>query len=147
MPDHERDGRPLLLSERQKLRGKLTHNVAIERHKVRDPKAVENREQQQRVFGRLAERFSLFDQQTRPLRSRLGFRRGVSFDMDERAYERDLQLDLLATQRGRGGQSRDLSSARVNCAAASTRAERASDRCPALPHKPAAFSISPASVQ
>src|SRR5262249_36608977 len=30
------------------------------------------------------------------------------FDMDERGYERDLKLDLLATQRGRGGQGRDL---------------------------------------
>ena len=37
--------------------------------------------------------------------------------------------------------------ARVSCSAASTSAERASDRCPALPHSPAAFSISPASVQ
>src|ERR1700722_17553159 len=42
-----------------------------------------------------------------PLRGRLGFRRAVSFDMDERGYEGDLQLDLLATQRRRGGQSCD----------------------------------------
>ena len=28
--------------------------------------------------------------------------------MDEWGYERDLKLDLLATQRGRGGQGRDL---------------------------------------
>ena len=83
-------------------------SVAVERHVVRDPEAVEDREQQQRVFGRLSERFSLFDQQTCPLRSRLGFRRGIPFDMDERGYERDLKLDLLATQRGRGGQGRDL---------------------------------------
>ena len=62
---------------------------------VRDPEAVEDREQQQRVFGRLSERFSLFDQQTRPLRSRLGFRRSIAFDMDEWGYERDLKLDLL----------------------------------------------------
>ena len=33
----------------------------------------------------------------------------------------------------------------VNCAAASASAERSSDRCPALPHRLAAFSISPAS--
>ena len=83
-------------------------SVAVERHIVRDPEAVEDREQQQRIFGRLSERFSLFDQQTCPLRSRLGFRRGISFDMHERGYERDLKLDLLATQRGRGGQGRDL---------------------------------------
>ena len=101
-------GRPLLLGERQELRRKLAHHVAIERHNVRDPEAVEDREQQQRVFGRLSERFSLFDQQTCPLHSRLGFRRGIAFDVDERGYERDLKLDLLATQRGRAGQDRDL---------------------------------------
>ena len=95
MPDHERDCRPLLLGERQELRRKLAHLVAIERHIVRDPEAIEDREQQQRVFGRLAERFSLFDQQACPLRSRLGFRRRITFDMDERGYERDLKLDLL----------------------------------------------------
>ena len=70
-------------------------DVAVESHKVRDPKAVEHREQQQRIFGRLSERFSLFDQQTCPLRSGLGFRRGKPFDMDEWGYERDLKLDLL----------------------------------------------------
>ena len=78
MPDHERDCRPLLLGERQELRRKLAHHIAVERHIVRDPEAVEDREQQQRVFGRLSERFSLFDQQTRPLRSRLGFRRSIA---------------------------------------------------------------------
>jgi hypothetical protein len=39
------------------------------------------------------------------------------------------------------------SSARDSCAAASVRAERPNDRRPALPQRPAAFSISPASVQ
>ena len=53
MPDHQRDRRALLLGERQELRRKLAHDVAVERHVVRDPEAVENREQQQRVFGRL----------------------------------------------------------------------------------------------
>ena len=81
MPDHQRDGRPLLLGERQELRRKLAHRVAIERDIVRDPEAVEDREQQQRVFGRLSERFSLLDQQTCPLYSCLGFRRRVPFDM------------------------------------------------------------------
>jgi hypothetical protein len=51
---------------------------------------------------------SLFDQQTCVLHGRLGFRRSVPFDMHEWGYERDLQLDLLATQRGSGGQSRNL---------------------------------------
>ena len=106
--DHQRGRRSLLLGERQELRRKLAHHVAIECHKVRGPEAVEDREQQQRVFGRFPESFGLFDQQTCPLRSRLGFRRSIPFDMDERGYERDLKLDLLATQRRRGGQGRDL---------------------------------------
>ena len=84
------------------------HDIAIECHIVRDPEAVEDREQQQRVFGRLSQRFSLLDQQTCLLRSRLGFGGGIAFDMDEWGYERDLKLDLLATQRRRAGQGRDL---------------------------------------
>ena len=32
----------------------------------------------------------------------------MPFDMHERGYERHLKLDLLAAQRGRGGQSRHL---------------------------------------
>ena len=67
-----------------------------------------DREQQQRVFRRLPERLGLFDQQTCPFCSRLSFRRGVPFDMHDWGYERDLKLDLLATQRRRRGQSRDL---------------------------------------
>ena len=54
MPDHERDRRSLLLGKRQELRRKLAHHVAVERHVVRDPEAVEDREQQQRIFGRLS---------------------------------------------------------------------------------------------
>jgi hypothetical protein len=35
---------PLFLGERQELRRKLVHHVAVERHIVRDPEAVEDRE-------------------------------------------------------------------------------------------------------
>jgi hypothetical protein len=45
MPDHERDGRPLLLGERQELRRKAAHGIAVERYIIRDPKTVENRKQ------------------------------------------------------------------------------------------------------
>jgi hypothetical protein len=45
---------------------------------------------------------------SRSLYSRLGFRCGVPFDVHERGYKRDLELDLLATPRGTAGQSRDL---------------------------------------
>ena len=108
MPDHYWNGRPLLLRERQELRSEFTQHVAIERHVVCDPEAVENREQQQRVVWRLSKHLCLFNQQTCPLRSRLGLLSSTPFDMDERGYERDLKLNLLATQRGRGGQGRDL---------------------------------------
>src|SRR5258706_13923980 len=43
-----------------------------------------------------------------PLPSRLGLRRGVPFDMHKWGYECDLKLDLLATQRGSGGQRLSL---------------------------------------
>jgi hypothetical protein len=46
MPHHEWPRRFLLNCEDQELDSKLTHHVAVERYKVRDPKAVENREQQ-----------------------------------------------------------------------------------------------------
>ena len=86
MPDHERDGRPFLLGERQELRRKLKRSIAVERHVVRDPEAVEDREQQQWIFGSLSERFSLFDQQTGAFHSRPGFRRGIPFDVEEWGY-------------------------------------------------------------
>jgi hypothetical protein len=54
MRNHERDRGLLLLGERQELRRKLTHHVTIERQKVRDLEAVEDREQNQRVFERLS---------------------------------------------------------------------------------------------
>ena len=38
-----------------------------------------------------------------PFYGRLGFRGSIAFDMHKRGYERDLELDLFATQRGSGG--------------------------------------------
>jgi hypothetical protein len=76
----------LLSSERQELGGKLAHYVALKRHIIRHPEPVEHREQQQGIFGRLSERFSLFDQQTCPLHGRLGFRSGIAFDREEWGY-------------------------------------------------------------
>ena len=58
MPDHERDGRPLLLGKGQELRRKIAKSVAIKCNIVRGPEAVEDREQHQRVFRRFSERFS-----------------------------------------------------------------------------------------
>ena len=108
MPDHEWDCRPFFLGEGQELPRELAQHVAVERHIVCDPKAVEHREQQRRVFRRLSERFSLFDEQTCALRSHLSFLCSITFDMHESVDERDLKLDLLTAQRGRGRQGRDL---------------------------------------
>ena len=82
MSDHRAGPSPHAFRQGQELRCKLARHVAIECHKVRDAKAIEDGEQQQRVFGRFSKRFSLFDQQTRPLHSRLGFWRSIAFDMD-----------------------------------------------------------------
>ena len=152
-PTQESDARspaePRLFVSRQAPRtgGEIARDIAIECHDVCGPETVEDREQQQRVFGRLSERFSLFEQQTRPLHGRFGFRRSPSFDVDERVDECDLKLDLLRRSAGVLGKVAIWSRARVNCSTASTSAERCSDRCPALPHRPTAFSICPASVQ
>ena len=54
--NHQWNGRPLVLCECQELRREVTTDIAVERDIVRDPKAVENREQQERVFGRLPQR-------------------------------------------------------------------------------------------
>ena len=136
-----------LLGQCENLCRKVAHHVAVERDQARDPEAVEDREQQQWIFGRFSERFGLFDQQTSPFRSRLGFRSGKSFEMNEWGYERDLELDLLATKRGSGGQLAIWPSARLSCSAASSSAERSSDRCPALAHHSMATSVRPAWVK
>jgi len=68
----------------------------------------EDGEQQQRVFRALSERFRLFNQEACLLQCFLSFGRSIAFDVHERGYERDLKLNLLATQRWRRGQGRDL---------------------------------------
>ena len=82
MPDHNRRCRSLLLRERKELRRKRACSVAIEGDKLLYEEAVEDGVQQERVFGRLSQCFRLFDQQTCPLRSRLGFRSSIPFDME-----------------------------------------------------------------
>ena len=108
MSNHERDCRPLLLRERQELRREIATDIAIGCQIVRCPEGPEDREQQQRVFGRLSQRFGLLDQQTCPFDSRPGFGGGTPFDMHEWGYECDLNFDLLAAQRRRAWQGRDL---------------------------------------
>ena len=45
MPKHQRSRRALLFCEGQELDRKLTHHVAVEGYKVRDPNAVKNGKQ------------------------------------------------------------------------------------------------------
>src|SRR6516225_2311013 len=108
MPDHERDGRALLLGERKEMICQIAADIAVKNYIVRSPETIEDQEQQQWIVGRLSESFSLFDQELRPFHSRLSFWCPIPFDMHERIYERDLNPNLLATQRGSGGQSRNL---------------------------------------
>src|ERR1700746_866247 len=103
MPAHERDLASLFLGKRQELGGALARYIAVERCNARVKQSVESRKQQQRILGRLAECFRLVDQQTRPLRDCLGFRRSLPFDMLEWVYQRNLKLDLFATKRWRAG--------------------------------------------
>ena len=62
MSDHERSRCSLFRRHSQELPRETTADVSIERDKVRDPKTVEDRKQQQRIFWRLSEHFRLFDQ-------------------------------------------------------------------------------------
>ena len=51
MAVHQRYCRPLLRRKRQELRRKLAHGIAVKRNMAHDPHAIEDREQQQRIFG------------------------------------------------------------------------------------------------
>jgi hypothetical protein len=62
MSYHERDCRFLFLRKRQEPRRKLFGAITVKRYEARGPMAVKNREQQQRIFGRLSERICLLDQ-------------------------------------------------------------------------------------
>src|SRR6516165_9999460 len=108
MPGRKRDPSSLFLGKRQVLCGALARYVAVERYNVRASQTEESHKRQQRILGRLPECFSLFDQQTCPLRGRLGFRRGMPFDMLKWVYECKLKANLFATKRRRAGQGRDL---------------------------------------
>ena len=148
MPDHEGSGRVLLLGKLQELRRKLAHHVAVEADKVRNPKTVQHREQEQWIFRGFAKRFGLRDNEARLIEGRFRLARRKALGVHKGVGEGDLKLDLLAAPRRRArAMSQDWSRARLRCSTASTNAERSSSRCPALPHKAAALSISPASAQ
>ena len=55
MPDHERNGRALLLGKRKELRREVATSVAIECHKICSKETVEDGVKKERVFGGFAE--------------------------------------------------------------------------------------------
>lgn len=107
MTDHLRDRGALGLGKGVKLLGKLARDVALERHPVADPKAVEHGKQQQRIVDRLAEPFRLLDQPACLLERRFGRRRGMALRVDQCIGKIDLQLDALAAKRRRCWHRRD----------------------------------------
>ena len=50
----------------------------------------------------------MFNQQLCPFHGSRGFLRSIAFDMEQWSYERDLKPDLIATQRRRARQARNL---------------------------------------
>src|SRR5689334_14823295 len=87
----------------------LARHIAAKPGNVRLPQTVESRKQQQRILGRLTKRFSFFDQQKSPFRGSPGFWGGLSFDILERVYQRNLKLDFFTAKRRLAGQRRNLS--------------------------------------
>ena len=92
---------PCCSASARKLRGKLAMYVATRCKSTGDPSAIEDREQQQRVFRWFAECFSLFDQETCSLFGGHSFWRGISFYVNEWRYEAGLKLDLFPAERWR----------------------------------------------
>src|SRR6516165_966389 len=97
MRDHEWDWLPLFFSQRHELSCQIEHHLAIDLNECCGPDPVKDEKQQQRVFRGLSQCFSLFDQLARTLHCSLGFRSTIAFHVQERRYERDLELDFFAT--------------------------------------------------
>ena len=108
MPDHQGDCRPLSFRQRQELSRQFTQGTAVGHDVIRDPKAVEDGKQRQRVFGSLPEGLGAFDQRPRPIKRRFGVRRPIALCVHLRVYEGDLKLDLLTAQYRRARQRRNL---------------------------------------
>ena len=78
---------PCFSASARNCRRKLAHHVTVERVEVGDKHAVEDREQQQRIFQRLSECFSSVRSATVPApTAALGFGRSIAFDMEQWGY-------------------------------------------------------------
>ena len=100
--DHDRNGPALPERQRQELLREIRDHGLIEGDVVDGPEAVENPEQGQRIFGRLAERFCALHEDPRLLERLSGFWSGIAPAVHERLGEADLQPDLIAPQVRRG---------------------------------------------
>src|ERR1700688_47120 len=102
MPYHSRGDRPLLFRGRETLRCELANKLTVKLRLVGNPDTIKDREDQQWVFCSISKPFAGFNKRECPLLCLHGFRCSVSFGMHQRVYERGVQLDLLAAQRGNG---------------------------------------------
>ena len=102
MPHHQRHKLPLLLGIGQALRRNIATGVAIEASPVRRPETGEDHRQ---LLGRLlSEGLGAFDELARSLLGHPGLGRSVPLCVHQSACERELKLDLIATQRRSGRQ-------------------------------------------
>src|ERR1700728_904868 len=108
MPDYDRDGRSLLLGERKELRRKLAQRFRFERNIVCGSETIEDRKQNQRVFERLPQRISAFNECARLFEGGFGVARRVAFGVHPNVGKPDLQLDLLSSQGRRTRQGGNL---------------------------------------
>ena len=128
MPDHEWLVLPCFSASAKNCDASSRVTSPVERHIVCCPDAIEDREEQQWIFGRFSERFCSFDELTSLFNGRLGLRRRIAFDMHESVHECDLQLDLFATHDRRAGQGRNLVEGPRELLGGFDHADRASDR-------------------
>jgi hypothetical protein len=106
---HERHRRPPFLGEHKELSRKRPYYIAVERDIVRDPEAVQVREQEQWVFRWLPECVRVLNQCARLIKRRSRLRRCITFGVHQGICQRNLTPDLFATLDGTRRQGRDLS--------------------------------------
>jgi hypothetical protein len=96
MPQHPRSCCMLFHGQFQELRSELGYSACMKTVEVRNPKTVEHRKKQERIFWSFAGCFCLFNQLTRPKCGCFGFLRAIAPEVHEGGYKRDLQLDFFA---------------------------------------------------
>src|SRR5262249_7859337 len=108
MSNHNRGGRALLLCKRKELPRKHGGSVAVEGHKFWYEETIEDGVKKERVFDVLPQAFRLLDHQPGVVERRYSLGYGKSLAMIQSVRKSDLELDLLAAQRGRCRQRRNL---------------------------------------